>query len=584
MSKYVKLPVIYAPSLVDPTLGNSTLASPSLAEASPQSVNGVFIPVVGLLTAFGDGSDNTITISRDAAGKILLNNGASKILGGTPTVANTSSITAFGLDGNDTITLSEVNGALGKANLFGGAGNDVLTGGSGNDQLFGESGNDTLLGKGGKDFLFGGAGNDTLTGGDADDQMFGEAGNDRMIWNPGDDSDLMEGGSGEDTAEVNGGNGAETFTITANGTRVRFDRVTPAPFAIDIGTTEHLVLNANGGDDVISASNGLSTLIQLTIDGGTGNDTINGGDGNDTLLGGDGNDFIDGNRGVDTAFMGAGDDTFQWDPGDGNDTVEGQDGNDTMLFNGSNIGEKIDVSANGDRVRFTRDVAAITMDLNDVEHVVFNALAGADQVTVNDLSGTDTTQVDVNLGAVGDGAADNVIVNGTAGSDVVQLFSDAAGIHVLGLAGATVTVTGGEAALDTVTIRAGAGDDVIEASNVHAAGAKLVLDGGEGDDILIGSDGDDVLIGGAGDDVLIGGGGNDVLMAAPGDDVVIQGFTAGAGLGDTLDLAGRGLTFDWLMAHTTDIDGSAVLDLGGQHITFDGVNAASLSQDDFMLG
>ena len=80
-----------------------------------------------------------------------------------------------------------------------------------------------------------------LTGGDGDDQMFGEAGNDRMIWNPGDDSDLIEGGAGNDTAEVNGGNGAETFTITANGTRVRFDRVDPAPFSLDIGTTENLV-------------------------------------------------------------------------------------------------------------------------------------------------------------------------------------------------------------------------------------------------------------------------------------------------------------------------------------------------------
>ena len=103
--------------------------------------------------------------------------------------------------------------------------------------LFGQAGNDTLLGKGGFDFLFGGAENDTLTGGDADDQVFGERGNDRMIWNPGDDTDLNEGGAGTDTVEVNGGNGAEVFTATANGTRVRFDRLNPAPFSIDIGTT-----------------------------------------------------------------------------------------------------------------------------------------------------------------------------------------------------------------------------------------------------------------------------------------------------------------------------------------------------------
>ena len=205
----------------------------------------------------------------------------------------------------------------------------------------------SLLGKGGNDLLFGGAGNDTLTGGAGNDQVFGEAGNDRMIWNPGDGSDLFEGGDGIDTAEVNGGNGAETFTITANGTRVSFDRVSPAPFSIDIGTTENLVLNANGGDDVITAGNGLAPLIKLTIDGGAGNDTITGGDGDDTLIGGDGNDTVIGGRGNDTALLGAGDDTFVWNPGDGSDTVEGQDGVDTLQFNGANVNENMTISANG---------------------------------------------------------------------------------------------------------------------------------------------------------------------------------------------------------------------------------------------
>src|SRR5205823_512485 len=166
-----------------------------------------------------------------------------------------------------------------------------------------------------------------------------------------------EGGAGTDTVEVNGGNGAETFTVTANGTRVRFDRTTPAPFFLDIGTSENLVLNMNGGDDSFTASNGLATLIQITVDGGAGNDTIRGGDGNDVLLGGDGNDFIDGGRGNDTALLGAGDDTFQWDPGDGSDTVEGQSGIDKMVFNGANVSENFTISANGQRVRFTRDVA-----------------------------------------------------------------------------------------------------------------------------------------------------------------------------------------------------------------------------------
>src|SRR5262245_27593200 len=331
-----------------------------LEEREVPALFALFTPAAGgSLSVLGDAADNAVTISRDAAGKILVNGGAVNVLGGTPTVANTALIQVFGQAGNDQISLDETNGALPAADLFGGAGNDTLTGGSGNDLIFGQAGNDVLLGKGGDDFLYGGAGDDVLTGGRGDDQVFGEAGNDRMIWNPGDGNALNEGGAGNDTVEVIGGNVSEIFTVTANGTRVRFDRVNPAPFFLDIGTSENLVLNANGGDDTFTAGNGLAPLIQITVDGGAGNDTLTGGDGNERLLGGDGNDSINGGRGNDVAMMGAGDDTFVWNPGDGSDTVEGGDGRDAMLFNGADIDEKIDVSANGPRVRFTRDPGTV---------------------------------------------------------------------------------------------------------------------------------------------------------------------------------------------------------------------------------
>ena len=103
----------------------------------------------------------------------------------------------------------------------------MLTGGSGADQLFGGAGNDTLLGKGGNDLLCG-AGNDTLIGGDGDDQVFGEAGNDRMIWNPGDDSDASKVATASTRPRSTAAT-APNLTITANGTRVRFDRTTPLP-------------------------------------------------------------------------------------------------------------------------------------------------------------------------------------------------------------------------------------------------------------------------------------------------------------------------------------------------------------------
>src|SRR5262245_58369050 len=211
------------------------------------AIKASFSPTAGLLSVFGDSLDDTIVMSRDAAGQILVNGGNVSITGGTPTVANTALIQVFGQGGNDTITLDEANGALPSAQLFGGAGNDVLTGGSGADLLFGGAGNDTLFGKGGNDLLFGGAGNDTRLGGAGDDQGSAEACDDRMISNPRDGSGVLDGGDRIDTAEVNGGNASETCSITANGTRVPFDRVSPAPFTLDIGTTENLVLNANGG-------------------------------------------------------------------------------------------------------------------------------------------------------------------------------------------------------------------------------------------------------------------------------------------------------------------------------------------------
>src|SRR5262249_52453034 len=131
---------------------------------------------------------------------------------------------------------------------------------------------------------------------------------------------------------------------------------------------DRLTLNGQIGDDVIDATSLEADGIQLTMNGGLGADVLRGSAGDDLVIGGDGND---------TAFMAAGDDTFAWNPGDDNDTLEGQVGFDTMLFNGAAVAEQVDVSANGARVRFFRNVANVLMDLNGVESIGFNALGGA---------------------------------------------------------------------------------------------------------------------------------------------------------------------------------------------------------------
>jgi Ca2+-binding RTX toxin-like protein len=399
----------------------------------------------------------------------------------------------------------------------------VIIGTIANDTLTGTAGNDTVTGNVGNDSLSGGAGNDTLTGGDGDDQVFGENGNDLMVWNPGDDTDLFEGGADIDTAMVNGGTGAEVFTVTANGTRVRFDRLDPAPFSLDIGTTEHLVVKANGGNDFFSATGNLAALIQLTVDGGAGNDTILGTNGADTLLGGTGNDFIDGQQGNDVAFLGAGNDTFQWDPGDGSDTVEGQAGFDALRFNGSAGAEIMEISANGARTLLTRNLGNIVMDLNDVERVQLQALGGADTITVQDLAGTDVKQVAINLagtigGTAGDGQADTVIVNGNGGNNTINVAQVAGAVTVTGLVAQT-TIAAAEAANDSLVVNGLAGNDTINASKLAAGVVGLTLDGGLGNDKITGSLGSDVILGGDGNDTVAGGAGDDVAFLGAGNDL-----------------------------------------------------------------
>jgi len=223
--------------------------------------------------------------------------------------------------------------------------------------------------------------------------------------------------------------------------------------------------------------------------------------------------------------MGAGDDTFQWNPGDGSDTVEGQDGFDTMLFNGANVSENFVASANGSRLLFSRSIGTVIMDIDDVEMVSLNALGGADTLTVNDLTGTDVVSLYVNLagpgGTSGDTQADFVTINGTNSDDVIVASGSASGITVSGLV-VQVNITGAESANDRLTINSLDGDDVVDGTGLTADAIQFTADGGNGNDVLLGGNGNDVLLGGEGDDILSGGPGIDMLDGGPGDNILIQ--------------------------------------------------------------
>jgi Ca2+-binding RTX toxin-like protein len=463
-----------------------------------------------------------------------------------------------------------VDGGALNDTLLGSQGADTFLGGSGNDFIFGDNGNDRAeMGAGDDVFQWNpGDGNDTLEGQDGIDTMlfFGAnideeitisamggrviffrdiatvtmdlddvetidfralGGADDIVVGDLSGTDVTRidldlrgpegGGDGAaDTVTVSGTNGADNIVATGSGSSASVGGLQAVVNVTSPeGANDRLTVNALGGDDVVNASGLEAGVLQLTINGGLGNDVMTGSAGGDLLNGGDGDDI---------AFMGAGDDTFVWNPGDDNDILEGQAGFDTMLFNGAIVAEEITISANGGRVIFFRNLASVTMDLNDVESIDFNALGGADNVIINDLSGTDVTEINLNLaatGGAGDAAADHVVVQGTNGDDLLLASGDASGVSLFGLP-ALVNITGAEPANDRVTVNTLAGADVVEASSLGVNTIQFAADGGDGDDILVGSDGIDVMLGGAGDDVLIGGLGNDVLDGGDGDDTVIQ--------------------------------------------------------------
>ncbi len=233
--------------------------------------------------------------------------------------------------------------------------------------------------------------------------------------------------------DISGGNGNDTIALDQTN-----------------GALPPAKLSGGNGNDVLTGGAGADQLF-----GGNGNDTLNGGDGNDILDGGNGIDTVVGGKGSDVAFLGAGNDTFIWNPGEGSDVVEGQNGFDTLLFRGANIGENINISANGSRALLSRTAGNVTMDLNGVERIQFDAVGlNADHITINDLTGTDVKQVAIDLGAGlnggGDSKEDTVSIFATDGH-AIRVTDHNGVVTVSGLA-STVTISDFEVGTDHLVI------------------------------------------------------------------------------------------------------------------------------------
>ena len=225
----------------------------------------------------------------------------------------------------------------------------------------------------------------------------------------------VTGGNGDDAITVNR-DAAGQILINGGAISVQGDQPT-------LTNTKEIDVFGGNGNDTISLDNVAppagQALPTAHLFGGNGNDTLIGGAGNDILDGGAGDDTVVGGKGTDTAFLGAGNDRFIWNPGDGNDVVEGGRGFDTLDFRGANISETVVISANGSGATFAR--ANGNIGLNGVERIQFKAQGDhADNITINDLTGTDVKEVAIDLGV----GADNITIGAQTGTDLKQFAVD----------------------------------------------------------------------------------------------------------------------------------------------------------------
>ena len=329
--------------------------------------------------------------------------------------------------------------------------------------------------------------------------------------------------------------------------------VTGLAASLTLAGAGSLRVNALAGFDRVSST---ATALAVTADGGPDDDSLVGGPAAETLLGGDGIDAVDGNGGDDRAFLGAGDDRFTWDAGDGSDVVEGEDGMDTMAFNGSGAAESFAASAAGPRVRFTRDVGSIAMDLGGVERIDAAAVGGGDSLMVGDASGTDLTALRFATGT--DGAGDTVAVDGSGGADAVTITGAPGLTNVAGLPnGLMLAVSGAQAPTDRLTVNGRDGDDTIDASALGADALRLTIDSGAGADTVRSASGPDTALLGSGDDRFEweAGDDSDVVDGQDGADVVA--FTA-SGAAETFGVEQSGGRI-----HFTRNVGTVTLEIGG---------------------
>jgi Ca2+-binding RTX toxin-like protein len=304
-----------------------------------------------------------------------------------------------------------------------------------------------------------------------------------------------------DTLTVIGDNTDTDIAVSAaaDGTLQVFSNGTAVPISTIAGTpnkanTNNINVDAGGGNDSISIDRSVNVLDANGKLAASPNGTLRGGSGNDAIkvmsggfVGGVIGNPIVGNFAM---YGGSGDDFL--DSGFGNDQLFGEGGNDTMRWLPGTLIDTFDGGSGN-------DTAVVVGNGNNQGD---NFRLDADPTTGGALFQR-TNLVPFRIGIT---TTETVTMQTQSGDDTI-----------------TVTALAGTG-VKNVVMDGGDGNDVLDGS---AADVKLTINGGAGNDVLLGGSKDDVLVGGDGNDVLTGNRGTDTLDGGAGDDLLDDGVKDG---------------------------------------------------------
>ncbi|MBW4497579.1 MAG: CHRD domain-containing protein [Oscillatoria princeps RMCB-10] len=396
------------------------------------------------------------------------------LAGGTLAIdASTTIESAFGGDGNDTITGNDANNTI-----FGGRGADSLMGGAGDDTIMGGKGANTLMGGVGADVC-------VLTSKNGGTFIQDEDGADSLVFS--DDSVTgFNPNPAADMALSMDSLTAGVMGVARQGTNLVIDL--DASGTIE-GANDLTIANFFTEGDSLAGAGFIETVANLsgnqllglvdmdeTMNGGTATSTLPGGTGTETLPGGTGTSTLPGGTGTSTLPGGTGTSTLPG--GTGTETLPGGTGTSTLPG-----GTGTETMAGGEFTIADMKMAEGNDTITEMTFTVSLAKAATEAMTVSYMTKAGT--------AMGISAPDAKLFTAdlTGGEEVPPVESKAKGMAMVELNAAknaldySVTVEG----LDFTTLTGGQAstpDTLDDVGGLHIHAGKMDQKGGVVFDIL----------------------------------------------------------------------------------------------------